>query len=254
MKFYNQLISAAGLFPKRKEVLVLYIFFTLATGLLVQFATSVSGLSLSLTALAAGLGIELLRLKGQARQSRLEKLWPQVFDSFQNAAQSGLSLQEQLSYLGSSGPEGLRKDFVLLDKQLESGKDLGECLEVFRKRIGSRHADKLSLLIEIATELGNSHIANSWKTASTNLRIEQAMFGEVLAKQGWVLGSAKVALAAPWLVAFLLIRLEQNRLAFETELGALVLLSGLILSVLAYVAVNRLGQLTLPGRIFNAAN
>ena len=80
------------------------------------------------------------------------------------------------------------------------------------------------------------------------------MFGEVLAKQGWVLGSTKVALAAPWLVAFLLIRLEQNRLAFETELGAFVLLTGLILSVLAYVAVNRLGQLTLPGRIFNAAN
>ena len=78
------------------------------------------------------------------------------------------------------------------------------------------------------------------------------MFGEVIAKQGWVLGSAKVALAAPWLVAFLLVRLEQNRAAFETTLGAMVLITGLLLSVLAYVAVNKLGSLTLPGRIFNA--
>ena len=78
------------------------------------------------------------------------------------------------------------------------------------------------------------------------------MFGEVIAKQGWVLGSAKVALGAPWLVAFLLVRLEQNRAAFETGLGVLVLLTGLLLSLLAYVAVNKLGSLTLPGRIFNA--
>lgn len=254
MKFYSQLISAAGLYPRRQEVLAVYIFLIAATGLVFQLFTGVLGLSLSLAALSAGIGIELMRLKGQARQNHLEKLWPQIFDSFQNAALSGLSLQEQLSYLATSGPERLRKDFALMEQELERGKELSDCLRVFRDRIGSRHADKLSLLLEISTELGNAHIAESWKKASQNLRSEQAMFGEVLAKQGWVLGSAKVALAAPWLVAFLLIRLEQNRAAFETELGALVLVSGLLLSALAYAAVNKLGQLTLPGRIFNAVS
>lgn len=252
MKFYSQLISAAGLNPRRQEVLTGYIFLVLATGLLVQLVTGVAGLSFCLAAMSAGLGIELIRLKGKARQAHLEKLWPQVFDSFQNAAQSGISILEQSAYLSTSGPERLRGEFALLERELERGKPLSECLTVFRNRIGSRHADKLSLLIEISSELGSADIAESWKKASINLRAEQAIFGEVLAKQGWVLGSAKVALVAPWLVAFLLIRLEQNRAAFETDLGALVLLVGLLMSVLAYVAVNKLGQLTLPGRIFNA--
>jgi tight adherence protein B len=55
-------------------------------------------------------------------------------------------------------------------------------------------------------------------------------------------------------VAFVLVRLEQNRQAFETELGAVVLLFGLLLSIVAYAVVNKLGNLTLPGRIFNAAS
>jgi tight adherence protein B len=76
--------------------------------------------------------------------------------------------------------------------------------------------------------------------------------GEVMAKQGWVLGSAKVALVAPWLIAFVLLRLEQNREAYASELGALVLFLGLLLSLVAYATVNKLGALKLPERVFHA--
>jgi tight adherence protein B len=78
--------------------------------------------------------------------------------------------------------------------------------------------------------------------------------GEVMAKQGWVLGSAKVALIAPWLIAFVLLRLEQNREAYASELGALVLFFGLFLSLVAYALVNKLGKLRVPERVFYAAN
>jgi hypothetical protein len=53
------------------------------------------------------------------------------------------------------------------------------------------------------------------------------------------------------LVAVILIQLPQNKLAFATELGALVLVLGLALSVIAYALVNRLGRLPLPGRVLN---
>jgi tight adherence protein B len=97
-------------------------------------------------------------------------------------------------------------------------------------------------------------MSKTWESAASELRSEQALFGQVLAKQGWVLGSAKISLIAPWLIAVVLIQLEQNRNAFASELGALVLILGLLLSALAYFLVNRLAKLTLPRRIFYATS
>ncbi len=252
MNFFSLLISSAGLYSRRKETFILAALAVILSAALTQATTDVLGLSFSLSALTAGAVIEAIRLLARSRQNHLDRLWPRVFDSFQNATQSGLSLQEQLEYLGTMGPIRLRVHFARLHRDLGRGNDITESLEAFREAIGSRQGDALSLLIEVTTELGTAGVAESWRKAAANLRSEQAMFGEVIAKQGWVLGSAKVALVAPWLVAFLLVRLEQNRAAFETGLGAVVLLTGLLLSLLAYVAVNKLGSLTLPGRIFNA--
>jgi tight adherence protein B len=74
----------------------------------------------------------------------------------------------------------------------------------------------------------------------------------VLAKQGWVSGSAKVALLAPWLIALVLIQVPQNKVAFASELGAVILVLGLGLSLVAYSLVNRMGKLPMPGRLFYA--
>ena len=96
-------------------------------------------------------------------------------------------------------------------------------------------------------------MAKTWAQAAAELRQDQALLGQVLAKQGWVSASAKVALAAPWLIALVLIQLPQNRVAFSSELGAAVLATGLGLSFVAFAMVNRLGKLNLPGRIFHGA-
>ena len=191
MNFFNLLISSAGLYSKRREAYVLAALAIIFSGVLVQAATGVLGLSLSLSALTAGAVIEVIRLRARSRQSHLDRLWPRVFDSFQNATQSGLSLHEQLEYLARVGPARLRKHFAGLHRDLDRGKDIAESLQVFREAIGSRQADSLSLLIEVTTELGTAGVAESWRKAAANLRAEQAMFGEVIAKQGWVLGSAK---------------------------------------------------------------
>ena len=82
-------------------------------------------------------------------------------------------------------------------------------------------------------------------------RQEQGEIAQLQAKQGWVSSSAKLALLAPWLVAVVLVQLPQNRAAFATELGAAVLILGLVLSLFAYALVNRLGRLPLPGRVLD---
>ena len=250
MRFYRELVEAAGLSDRRKELnagLVLAVTFSFLVMTLVTGIPALAG-CIALLALAASL--EVIRMIAGARAQKFDALWPQVFDSFQNAAQSSISLLEQLEYLEQGGPIRLRPHFAKLRFALERGDEPQVALGAFRSAIGSRHADFLALLIELSNELGSNSMSKTWESAAAELRSEQALFGQVLAKQGWVLGSAKISLAAPWLIAIVLIQLEQNRTAFASELGAVVLILGLLLSALAYFFVNRLAKLTLPRRIF----
>lgn len=253
MRLFDELLQASGLHGRRGQVVVLLLFLVTLAFLITFFATGVLGMALSMAVLALGAQLEVLRLMAGSRQKAFDALWPQVFDSFQNAAASNLSIPEQLSYLAERGPQRLRPQFAVLYQQLEAGVELGDALAGFKNRIGYRHADSLALLIEISAELGGRGLGDWWKKAASEIRSEQALMGEVMAKQGWVLGSAKVALIAPWLIAFVLLRLEQNREAYASELGALVLFFGLFLSLVAYALVNKLGKLRVPERVFYAA-
>ena len=254
MRLFDPLLQSAGLFMRKREILVLMLFFTSLGFSLTLFATGVVGMAVSVAILAIGAQLELVRLKASARQRAFDALWPQVFDSFQNAASANLSTLEQLEYLATKGPERLREQFRVLAEQLDAGVELVRALEAFKRRIGSRHADFLALLIEISSELGGRGLGDWWKKAASDIRQEQSLMGEVMAKQGWVIGSAKVALIAPWLIAFVLLQLEQNREAYASELGALVLFFGLLLSLVAYALVNKLSTLKVPERVFYAAS
>lgn len=253
MQFYRDLLQSAGLYESSKEVSAALLGASLATLLLTWGFTSVPALALCISTLTLAGGLEVLRIKATARQAALDRVWPQIFDSFQNASLSGLTLIEQLHYLRQSGPERLRLNFAQLARDIELGSQLQDCLQRFKASVGSRNADLLALLIDLSTELGGHGMAKTWADAATELRQDQALLGQVLAKQGWVSASAKLALVAPWLIALVLIQLPQNRAAFSSELGAAVLVTGLGLSFLAYAMVNRLGRLTLPGRVFNVA-
>ena len=252
MLFLHDLIQAAGLHHRRQQVMVAGGVFVGFAVLVTYFLTGVLGMALSLGILSLGAVLEGLRLRAGSRQRAFDELWPQVFDSFQNAASANLSTLEQLEYLAKRGPLRLRSQFRILHDHLDAGVPFSDALESFKKRMGSRHADHLALLMEISNELGGRGLSDWWRAAARELRREQAMLGELLAKQAWVLGSAKVALIAPWLIVFVLLRLEQNREAYATQQGAAVLFLGLALSLVAYALVNKLGKLRVPGRVFHA--
>ena len=251
MNFLTELLDTAGLTSQRKQVLVLIGGAGILSGLAIYLVTSIAGLAFCVGILILGAGLEVLRVVGGSRQRNLEKLWPQVFDSFQNAAQSGIGLEEQLEYLKTTGPKALTGHFERLEGLLISGFPIERALEDFRSRVANRHADLLALLLLLAHELGQKGMAENWARVSNEIREEQGVLGQVLAKQGWVSGSAKVALAAPWLIALVLVQLEQNKAAFASELGSLVLVFGLLLSFVAYALVNRLGKLPTAQRLFN---
>ena len=251
MNFLLELISKAGYGDRKGQVLVLLTFLSAGTFVVLYASTRIPGLALCMGVLGLGFGVEVLRVKSLSRQRKLDRIWPQVFDSFQSAAESGIPLDEQFSYLSQEGPQILRARFHRIASLLEAGHPLSSLLAEFRAEMANRNADLLTLMLVFGQELGDQGMSKNWERVSNDIREEQGVLGQILAKQGWVSGSAKVALVSPWLIAIALIQLEQNRVAFATPLGSIVLIFGLLLSFVAYALVNRLGRLHVQERIFD---
>jgi len=207
------------------------------------------GVTISASVLCFGVAIELAKGLEKSRQQRLAKLWPQVFDSFYSAQAAGIELTAQLTELSRRGPAPLRRAFGVLNDDL-SRLSLADSLSRFTEALASREADLLATLLTLNVELGSVGQRQAWRTASEHLRQSLRLHGEVVAKQSWVVGSAKVALLAPWAIALMLMQLPGNRVAFAASAGTLVLIGGLALSLLGYFLVNRLGRLPIQPRVF----
>ncbi len=251
MQVLRNLLESSGLAHRSAELVTIALGSALLVGTLVFIGTRIPGLALCLTVMSLVVWLEVLRAAASRRQRRLHSIWPVVFDSLRSGAESGMPIGEQLEYLALEGPEELREQFGLLLKEIERGDDTEVALEHFKNRIGSRSADFLALVLLLVEEVGGRGEADNWEQAARDIRQEQAVIAQVRAKQGWVLGSAKIALLAPWLICLLLLNLEQNRMAFSTHQGSLVLVMGLLLSLFAYFLTNLLGRLRLPERVFN---
>lgn len=254
MKFFSELLGQAGLTAKTKEVLVIWFGSALAIGAIAGIFTGVPALGVCLALLALAAGLEYLRLRAQGRQRMLDQGWPQVFESFQSGIQSGMPIFEQFENLGRSGPASHRPPFFSAWQAFEVGHDLGVVLSRLKVDFSSRAGDLLVTLLQLDSELGGVGMEKTFGHAANSVRKEQAELGQLLAKQGWVALSAKIALFAPWLVALVLLQIEQNRQAFASVLGSLILVLGLTLSLFAYFLVNKLGFLPLPMRVLNGAH
>ncbi len=253
MRFYSELLAKAGMLDRRYEITLAICGAGITIALLGYAVTGVWGLAICMALLGLAIALEVLRLKAESRQRAFDASWPQVFDTFQSGAISGIGFREQIEYLSNQGPIALRGEFLALLKLYDEGFEIEQLMPTLRQRFANRHADLLALLIELDSELGGQGMAITYQRAAAQVRKEQGELSQLQAKQGWVSSSAKLALLAPWLVALVLVQLPQNKAAFATELGAVILILGLALSLVAYALVNRLGRLPLPGRVLNGA-
>jgi len=237
--------------PRSSSTLWLLFGVCLVPVVLLQLMLGVWGVSIAAGVLCFGVAIEFAGGLERRRHQRLAKLWPQVFDSFYSAQAAGIELSEQLVELAQRGPLPLRRAFGRLGEDLGQ-LSLADALERFTAGLNSREADLLATLLTLGSELGGVGQRQAWRTASDHLRQSLRLHGEVVAKQSWVVGSAKVALLAPWVIALLLMQLQSNRAAFATSAGTLVLLGGLMLSLLGYFLVSTMGRLPIQPRVFYA--
>jgi tight adherence protein B len=193
--------------------------------------------------------METLSMGAKMRRRELAKLWPEVVDSINSAVTAGMSLLEAIDDLALRGPKGLQAHFGRLSKNLDSGWSFSAAIDDLKVNLGEIHADRLCEVLRLVADSGSESLAGTLRRQSTNLRRDISLVGQLESKQGWVAGTAKIAVASPWIVVALLSMRPENLVIYNSTSGAMILLIGFVVSVFAYRLVQMMGALPKQPRV-----
>ena len=87
------------------------------------------------------------------------------------------------------------------------------------------------------------------QTLSEFLRQDARVRSELEARQSWTVNAARLAVAAPWVVLLLIGTQPVAVETYRTAAGAAVLLAGLVVSVVCYQLMLRIGSLPQDERV-----
>lgn len=183
------------------------------------------------------------------QRSYAREQWPDVLDDVVSGLRAGLSIGESLASLSERGPQGMRQHFCTFADELQATARLDSALTRLKDDMGEPVADKVVESMRLASKLGGHDLASILSDLATALRAENRSRGELLARQSWTRGGAKVAAAAPWIVLALLSTRPNFSDALTTGEGSIVLLFGFVLTVIAYGLMVRIGRLAEAPRV-----
>ncbi|RZS90069.1 tight adherence protein B [Motilibacter rhizosphaerae] len=241
-----EMLAQAGITGVTPNALVLSCFGTGVVVLLAMLALSGSPVvAAAFGVLAASAPVTLVRHRRQRRRTDLRELWPEVVDNLASGVRAGLSLPEALTQVGVRGPEQLREPFARFGEDYRATGRFDACLDRLKERLADPVGDRIVESLRIAREVGGSDLGRLLRTLSSFLREDARSRAELHARQSWTVNGARLAVAAPWIVLAMLATNPEGVRAYDSAAGALVLLVGGGICLLAYrimVAVGRLPE------------
>jgi tight adherence protein B len=217
--------------------------------LLVLAVTSTFTVSLCFGAFAFFLPVAIVsRLRGR-RQTALRELWPEAVDNLGSAVRAGLSLPEALSALAQHGPEPLRPAFARFAHSYRASGRFSACLDGLKADLADPVGDRVCETLRVAREVGGSDLGSVLRTLSELLRTDARVRAELETRQGWTVNAARLAVAAPWLVLLMLGTQSSTLKAYNSPGGALLLVIGAAVCLIAYRLMLRIGRLPQEQRV-----
>jgi len=198
---------------------------------------------------AGWLPITVLRWRAKRRTALLRQLWPDVVDHLRSAIRAGLPLPEALIQLGDKGPEELRPFFREFGADYRAGGQFDGSLNKLKHRLADPVADRIVEALRLTREVGGSDLGRLLSTLSEFLRESARTRSELEARQSWTINAARLAVAAPWIVLVLLATRPEAVEAYNSAVGAAVLLGGLAVSLICYSAMLKIGALPRDERV-----
>jgi tight adherence protein B len=206
------------------------------------------------TAFSTFIGIFLLlaqRKSESKRSTEIQSACPEIIDHLISGLQSGLSLNESLVGLSLRGPATTRPYFEMFRQDVYSTGDFIGALERVKSELGEPSTDQIIEALLISKTLGGAELITILRLLGNFIREDLTLRREILVKQNWIKNSAHLSAGAPWILLLLLSTQPATAAAFSTFSGVAVLLSGLLMTSVAYLWMNKLGQLPKSSRVFS---
>jgi len=223
--------------------------FALVVSALVLGTSRVPVIALLFGAFAAAVPFLLVRRRRGQRSRELREVWPEAVDNLASGVRAGLSLPEALSQLGGRGPEQLRSAFRRFGEDYRATGRFGESLDTLKDNLADPVGDRVVEALRMAREVGGTDLGRLLRTLSSFLREDARTRSELETRQGWTVNAARLALCAPWVLLLLLSTRPSAVQAYDTATGALVLIAGGGISLLAYRVMLRIARLPTERRV-----
>jgi len=217
--------------------------------LLVLGLTHVPAIAACFGAMAGAAPVLLVRSAARRKRSRLRDVWPDVVDNLASAVRAGLSLPEALGQLALRGPDQLRPSFTAFTHDYRAGGRFNDSLDRLKERLADPVGDRVVESLRVARDVGGSDLGRLLRTLSAFLRQDARTRAELESRQSWTVNGARLAVAAPWIVLAMLSTRPESIAAYDRPAGALILVSGGILSLVAYRVMLRIARLPEDQRV-----
>ena len=192
-----------------------------------------------------------LQRKIERERISLQKLWPEILDHIISGLNSGLSLSQTIAALGHRGPVATRHIFDEFAEHIKSGKSYSNSLFIIKERFRDSIADQVFEVLDFARTSGSRDSALTLRTLSTYIRSDISLRNEINAKHGWIKNASVLAGLAPWLLLVILSTQKSTIDAYSNVAGIAILITGVLLTLVAYFWMNAVGRISVPPRIFS---
>lgn len=197
-----------------------------------------------------GCGVPIVALASarDRRRQRARALWPDVIDSIRVALRSGSTLTDAMIAASAMVPKEWRVAWTELEVNLRRGSDVDTALRRLQRALADPIADRVVEAIIVAREFGGTELPAVLTELGRSVRRESAMRREAQSRQSWVRHAATLGVVSPWIVLALLASRPENREAYSTAAGTILIVASAGATVVAYVAMRALGTLREPAR------
>jgi tight adherence protein B len=201
-------------------------------------------------AAVAGVGIPIIALTGarDARRETARAAWPDVIDAIRVALRSGSTMIDALATAEALVPRSWSGAWHRMTVDLRRGAELDRALEALRASLADPIADRVIESLLVGRDLGGAELPVVLTELARTVRRDVALRREVRARQSWVRNAARLGVAAPWVVLVLLASRPENRAAYSTPGGTMLLLAVAGATVIAHAVMSGLGTLREPNR------
>ena len=196
-------------------------------------------------AVLLSIGLPIVGISGARykRRVRAEAAWGDVIDSLRMSLRSGSNLSEAMSECLNHIPSDWQAVWSRASVSLVRGEETTAVLRNFQTEIADPVADRVVESLLIARDTGGSALPVVLRELAVSVRAESSFRREARSRQSWVRAAAKLGVLAPWLVLAMLSTRPENREAYSSQAGTILILGCAFATAFAYALMSKLARL-----------